>query len=275
MELFVSIMVFVIGLCLGSFVNMLVYRTAGRYGLMKKKRLPRHPPLRVPRNDVMGRSFCDFCGKQLSWYENIPVVSWLVLGGRTKCCHKRLPLTYPVVEITTGLLFLIYNLQFTNYGQQTIFNSQFLFGLVIITLLVFSTVFDAKYMILPDFSTYILIGIALTMIVFYGGNFLTYVLAALGAGGFLLFLHILTKGRGMGIGDVKLAVFMGLLLGWPGVMIAFYTAFISGALVGGTMMVARKLKRNALISFGPFLILGTIVAWWWGEAIVKLVIGYF
>lgn len=233
MEMFLGIIIFVLGTCVGSFINMLVYRTARRYDLEKEKY----------RNDQ--RSFCDFCGRQLRWYENMPVVSWVIQKGKTRCCGKKLPLEYPLVELGMGIIFLI-------IGPSV--------GLVIAVLLVFSTIFDLKYMILPDFTTYILIVIA---VIFYHNW-----LSGLGAFLFLLILYLVTKGKGMGFGDVKLAMFMGLFLGFPKIVVAFYLAFIIGAVVGVGLIGFRIRKRNQPIPFGPFLILGTVLAYYWGNKIM-------
>ncbi len=242
MGVFFKIIYFVLGLCVGSFINMAVYRTAGRYGLIKEGDHEGRPYNR-------DRSFCDFCGKQLPWFENIPVVSWVIQGGKSRCCRTPLPWSYPVVELLMGIIFLVIG-----------FN---VVGWLIMSLLIFSGVFDAKYMILPDFSTYILIIVALIV----GHNWLV----AIGAAGLLLMLHVVTKGKGMGMGDVKLAIFMGLFLGWPGIVVAMYTAFISGAMVGlGLLMIGRK-GRKSEIPFGPFLILGTVIAWYYGNRIWEIV----
>ncbi len=252
-------LVFVLGLCCGSFINMLVFRTAEKYKLAESG-----------KNKQNKRSFCDFCGRQLEWYENIPVISWTVQGGRSKCCGKRLSVAYPIVELAVGLLF-VFNFYFFDFK----ISGEMILGLVVITMLVFAAVFDIKHMILPDFSTGILIVVTVIRLIIlgFGGNFgqveLSLVSAAGGAG-FLLVLYWLTKGKGMGMGDVKLAVFMGLWLGWPKIVVAFYVAFVVGAVVGGVLMLVKKLKRKSLIAFGPFLILGTLVAWWWGEKIIKL-----
>lgn len=136
----------------------------------------------------------------------------------------------------------------------------------------FSAVFDLKYMILPDFSTLILIIIASLGVIFDEKNLIPYLLSAMGASGLLLGLHVITKGKGMGFGDVKLAIFMGLFLGWPKVVVAFYVAFIVGAGVSVLLMVFRGVKLKSAIPFGPFLILGTVLARWWGEPIIKLLI---
>ena len=253
-------MIFVLGLCFGSFVNMLVYRTAVRYKLINNYKL---------RINNKSRSFCDYCGKQLNWYENIPVFSWLVLKGKTKCCHKKLPIAYPIVELMTGLL-LILNFQFLISNDQLKWLTVLLSSIIIV-FLVFGAMFDLKYMILPDFSTVILITVAFLGVVFDEKNIIPYLLSALIASGFLLILNLITKGKGMGMGDVKLAIFMGLFLGPQKTIVAFYVAFIVGAIWGLILMALKKAKKKSQIPFGPFLILGIFVAWWFGEKIIQLI----
>jgi prepilin signal peptidase PulO-like enzyme (type II secretory pathway) len=256
MEIWLLVMVFVLGLCCGSFVNMMTYRTAVRYEVTKNKL----------QETNKKRSFCDYCGKQLKWFENIPVVSWLIQKGKTRCCGKKLPVLYPIVEIVTGILFvLFFRSQISDLRFQILF-----LGLVIIVFLVFSAVFDLKYMILPDFSTIIL---ATSALVFWiTGRFgdWSYLWSGLISFGFLGLLYLITKKKGMGLGDVKLALFMGLFLGYPKVILAFYMAFISGALVALFLMVFKKANRKTLVPFGPFLILGTLIAWFWGEQFFSL-----
>jgi prepilin signal peptidase PulO-like enzyme (type II secretory pathway) len=275
MEILLLIMVFVLGLCCGSFVNMLIYRTAVQYDLISNFQFSK---------SNKKRSFCDGCGKQLRWYENVPVISWLIQRGKTRCCGKKLSMLYPIVEIATGILFLI-NFQFSIFNFQSNLNSfnfqfliQLLLGFVIITFLVFSAVFDLKYMILPDFSTVILT-ICATIFLFVEIPDLAFlqwkVLSAIISFGFLYFLYLITKKKGMGFGDVKLAFFMGLFLGYPKIIVAMYFAFVVGALVGLILMLFKKAGKKTKISFGPFLILGTIVAWFWGDFIIKFLMSNF
>jgi prepilin signal peptidase PulO-like enzyme (type II secretory pathway) len=263
MEILTGIVFFILGLCFGSFVNMLIYRTASKYKILKIKRADTSVR---PYNE--SRSYCDYCGKQLSWYENVPVFSWLFLKGKTKCCSKKLPLSYPIVELSMGILFLIS--VFIGRPQES--SLQFGLGLLIIVLLVFSAVFDWKYMILPDFSTIILIIISFLNLLINKENIIIYLLSALISAGFLWFLNLITKGKGMGMGDVKLALFMGLFLGYPKIIVAFYGAFITGAIYGISLMFFKKAGKKSQIAFGPFLILGTLMSWWWGEKIIELII---
>jgi prepilin signal peptidase PulO-like enzyme (type II secretory pathway) len=257
MEILLLVMIFVLGLCFGSFVNMLVYRVADRYKLEKRK---------VKVKDK-NRSFCDYCGRQLKWYENIPVISWLVQFGKTRCCQKKLPVLYPMVELLMGILFVM----FIFLGRLQESPLQFGLGLLIIVILVFSLVFDLKYLILPDGATIILVILTLIMVFLNKSGLQNAIVAALVSTGFLLVLNLITKGKGMGMGDVKLAFFMGLFLGYPNVVVAFYVAFIVGALISLILLILGKIKRKTQIPFGPFLILGTLVAWWWGEKLISLI----
>ncbi|MBU1117514.1 prepilin peptidase, partial [Patescibacteria group bacterium] len=238
MNLFFKIMIFGLGLCIGSFINMAVYRVGEEVSFFKKK-----------------RSFCDFCKINLKWQDNIPVWSWLRYGGKSRCCGKKLPLLYPIVEVMTGILFLLnYELGIVSFGL--------IINFLIISLLVFEAAFDFKYMMLPDVTAWALIGLALVKLGlagFSGG----YLISALISGIFIFILHkIKIKGKeAMGDGDILLAVFMGLFLGFPNIVVAFYVAFIAGAVVGAWLIWRKKVRKLSPIPFGPFLILGTVVAW--------------
>ena len=233
---------------------MLIYRTALRYGVESRK----------SKVKSKNRSFCDFCERQLRWYENIPVISWIIQQGRSKCCGEKLPVSYPLLELATGIIFLIHDSRFMIHEYNFL---AWGWGIVIITLLIFSAGFDLKYMILPDFSTAILIAIAFLGVVFDEKNIIPYLVTAIGASGFLGLLYIVTKGKGMGLGDVKLAVFMGLFLGWPKTLGAFYLAFIAGAIVGLILLGFKKVRMKSEIPFGPFLIMATLFTWYYGEEI--------
>lgn len=249
MNLFLETMVFGLGLIVGSFINMAVWRLGHNKSFFKEQ-----------------RSYCDFCKKKLRCYDNIPVISWIVYGGKSRCCRKKLPLSYPVVELMTGILFLI-NMLFLQSNQWLI-----LINFLILGVLVFEAAYDFKYMMLPDATAYSLIVLALIRWLMLGMPKL-YLVSALISGLFIYILHkIKIKGHeAMGDGDIFLAVFMGMFLGFPNVVVGFYIAFIVGAIVGATLIFTKKIKRLTPIPFGPFLILGTIVAMWWGEKIINII----
>jgi prepilin signal peptidase PulO-like enzyme (type II secretory pathway) len=127
-------------------------------------------------------------------------------------------------------------------------------------------------MILPDFGIGVMVVCVMVLVVFGRpqGSPVQHIFSAMIGFGFMLLLHLITKGKGMGMGDVKLAVFMGLFLGFPKIIVSFYVAFIVGAIYGILMMLRRKYNKKSVMPFGPFLILGTVAAWWWGEVIIKI-----
>ena len=139
------------------------------------------------------------------------------------------------------------------------------------TLLMFEAVFDWKYMILPDFATIILIIISFLGVLFDEPNITPYLLSAVISAVFLLAINLATKGKGMGMGDVKFALFMGLFLGYPKIILAFYLAFVLGAIYGIVLVFLKKANKKSQVPFGPFLILATILAWMMGDKLLNLV----
>ena len=214
------------------------------------------------------RSFCDFCKKPLKFYDNIPLLSFLVYGGKSRCCGKKLPRYYPVVEVLMGIILVITNSQSYNFQMGGI---MLLVLWSIWALLVFEAVFDIRKMMIPDATAIPLIVLAELRRRLLGLSVSEW-WNALGAGLFIwLLTKIKIKGRqAMGEGDALLAVFMGLFLGFPKTIVAFYVAFISGAVIGVGLIASKKKKEYSPIPFGPFLIFGTIIAYFWGAKIINL-----
>ncbi|MBU1130100.1 A24 family peptidase, partial [Patescibacteria group bacterium] len=194
---------------------------------------------------------------------------WVLQKGRSRCCDSPLLWSYPVVELMMGMLFVGWFLIWNETRHASLLH--LLLGFVVIVFLLFGLIMDLKYMVLPDFGTVILCVSALVFWYVGGKNdFWNYFLSGIGSFGFLLLLHLVTKGNGMGMGDVKLAFFMGTFLGFKGVVMAFYIAFVFGAVVGVILLLLKKAKRKTVIAFGPFLIIGTLLSWWWGEKIILI-----
>lgn len=214
------------------------------------------------------RSFCDFCKKPLRFYDNIPLLSFLVYGGKSRCCGKKIPRYYPVVEVLMGIILVITNSQSYNFQMGGI---MLLVLWSIWALLVFEAVFDIRKMMIPDATAIPLIVLAELRRRLLGLSVSEW-WNALGAGLFIwLLTKIKIKGRqAMGEGDALLAVFMGLFLGFPKTIVAFYVAFISGAVIGVGLIASKKKKEYSPIPFGPFLIFGTIIAYFWGAKIINL-----
>jgi len=245
MDLFFSIVVFLFGLMVGSFLNCIIHR------------------LETGRSFLQGRSFCPHCKHTLSWQDLIPVFSFLFLGSRCRYCRKKISWQYPIVEIFTGLIFLL------------IFNFQLpIFNYFIAPFLIVVFVYDLKHYLIPDKVIYPAIFIALIYNIlrlsFEPERFSLGVFwAALGAAGFFAVIILISRGKWMGVGDIKLGFLMGLLLGWPSILVALFLAFMTGAIIGIGLIAGNKKTLKSEVPFGPFLVFGTLVALFYGQTIVN------
>ncbi len=273
----IFLFIFLIGIFIGSFLNVVI------------DRLPRKEAI------VKGRSHCEFCKKELAWYDLIPLLSFLMLKGKCRYCSSRLPLYYPIIEMSTGILFVftyffvISNSQFPariamqsvaggSIFNSSIFNPQSLISLAYYLFIVssFIVVFfsDLKYGIIPDKVVFPAVFISfLYLILNTKYLILSNLASAIGACAFFLILFLITKGKGMGFGDVKLSFLLGLIVGFPKIILALYLAFLTGAILGIILIIWRK-KRSIkdTIPFGPFLILGTILALFYGDLLIPKII---
>jgi len=270
MTLAAKVLVFWLGASVGSFINVLV----GRFG--KKKAV-----------DVAGRSKCDYCCRQLEWWENIPIISFLFLRGRCRTCHSPIPWEYPLVELATGIIYLlIFNFPANSFAVLAggpadslaiLAGGQFWrlgLELMIATLLIVVFLFDLHYQIIPDWATLSLIGLTLVYHYSLNSNFylLTSILTGLAAAAFFLALHLITRGRGMGLGDVKFSFFMGFFFGPTKTAAALYLAFLTGAIIGVILILGKKKKFGQQIAFGPFLVAATFIIWIKGEEVINLLL---
>jgi prepilin signal peptidase PulO-like enzyme (type II secretory pathway) len=256
MSAVIGILLFLLGLAFGSFLNCLVYRINREDNL---------------RGLLKGRSYCPRCKKQLLWFDNIPLLSFIFLKGRCRWCHSPIGVHYPLVELTTGIITLVVY-QFSTIYTNQIYNLQFtIYNLLIAYALVAIFISDLQYRTIPDQITYPAILISLIFLISqYPSILISNLLSGLGAAGFFFLLVLLTRFRGMGLGDVKLAGLMGLFLGFPKVVVALYLAFLTGATAGVILILLGKKKFKSQISFGPFLVLATLITWFWGEKIWHL-----
>ncbi len=243
----------VFGLIFGSAINAMVWR------------------LYVGRSWVRGRSECSECGHALHAKDLVPVVSWLLLGGKCRYCRK--PITdHPVVELVTALVFGVSAYVLAPVGVVAWVGLGF--WLVMAVMLIVLAVYDARWMILPDKVMLPLIGVAavyvatMSLLRHSPQVAIGALAAALVAGGGFYLLVAVTKGRAMGGGDIKLAFAMGLMLGVQGTAVALLVAFNVAAVVG-VVMIATKVKgRRDQIPFGPYLVGGTMVAFLFGRELV-------
>jgi leader peptidase (prepilin peptidase) / N-methyltransferase len=232
------------GLIIGSFLNVVAHR------------LPLGRSLSHPR------SSCPSCSTPIRPYDNVPVLSWLALRGRCRSCGAAISPRYPLVELATGLLWLAVVLGLDGTREVVL-------GLILVTALVPITLIDLEHRLIPNRITFPAALAALVAIVALDRGFLLEALVAgAGAGGFFL-LAALAYPRGMGLGDVKLAGLLGLVLG-RSVGPALFIALVAGVLVGA-LIIARNGAaegRKTAVPFGPFLALGGVVALFAGEPLV-------
>ena len=265
----------VLGLCLGSFVNALVWRVH-KQG-QRTKNVERRTKNGAEDYSILnGRSMCTRCKHILAWYDLIPVVSWISLGGKCRYCHKHISIQYPLVEISTAVLFAVsYAFWPSEFHLPS---SIFLFGLwlIILTGLVALAVYDLRWMLLPDRIVFPLQGIAFVYVLASflesSGDLHILLGAFLGilcsAGLFYVLFHV-SNGKWIGGGDVKLAVVLGLVLG--GAVEALLMLFIAsavGSLIGIPLLVAKKTKLQGKLPFGPLLIGSTIIVVLFGASII-------
>jgi len=243
----------VFGLCIGSFLNVVIYR------------LPLGQSLATPP------SRCRKCGYLLRWFDNIPVLSWLFLRGRCRKCGTNVSWQYPVVELVTGALFVLV-VWLTPPGP--LLASRLLLVCALIALFGI----DLEHQILPNVITLpgIVIGLMLSAIAPPGIKD-----AAIGVlvGGGLLYAiagayYLWRREEGMGMGDVKMLAMLGAFLGWKAVLVTVILASFSGAIVGLAMMAAQRGSMKYALPFGTFLAIGAVIAMFVGEPLVAWYAGF-
>lgn len=262
--LFVGLILFVFGLIIGSFLNVVIFRTL------------------ADESPMEGRSRCDQCRKQIAWYDNIPLLSYIILGGKCRYCKKPISISHPVLELLTGALFVWWYIggflvfRFFQLTAEPFHVIQPAFWLMVGIFLLVIFVTDWISYIIPDYAVFpLLVLVIIYRVALVASGImrpidLVYSIAAtLVLTGFFFGLWWFTKGKGMGFGDVKYCIPMGLLLGWPKVVSGVMIAFISGAVVGVALIFLNKKTMKTTIPFGPFLVLGTVVALMYGDQLLK------
>ena len=275
--------VFLFGSAIGSFLNVVIYRLESEEEIVKK------------------RSHCVNCGQTLRWPDLIPLFSFFYLGGRCRYCHKKISWQYPLVELLTGLIFvLIFKIQFLNFSQFFYLGFSdfsflrlinFFYFLYAACSLLVIFVFDLRYYFIPDkvllplilitffwrgyLSLKTLKGSILLDWLLVFKNFAPYFFSALGAFAFFLAIILITRGKGMGFGDAKLVFLLGLILGWPKIFIALFLSFFIGSLVGLALILIKKKSWKSSVPFGPFLIGATVLTIFFGQTLIKVILPFY
>jgi len=259
MENLIYSFIFVLGLIVGSFLNCVIYR------------------LEEEKSFLKGRSFCPACKKELAWFDLIPVLSFIFLRGRCRYCKARISWQYPLVELANGVIFLSLYVWLLPLSGSSLINFFNLFYYwVVSAFLVVIFVYDLKHYVVPNITIYLAIIISLLWrlvgwLAFDPSawlEFLKVIGIALVPAILFLLIVLLSRGRWMGEGDISIVFLMGLILGWPGILVALAIAFYSGAIIGlGLMAIGRK-KLKSAVPFAPFLIAGIFLSLFWQSQLI-------
>ena len=239
----------VFGLVLGSFLNVCIYRVPLKKSIV-------YPPSNCPR-----------CNAKIRFYDNIPVISYVLLRGKCRQCKEPISIRYPVVEGITGLLSLALFYKFGVSPQYFLFLA-FSASLVVITFI------DLQHKIIPDVISLpgILVGLCFSILGFTGVQWHESLLGMLAGGGCLFLVGLLfewiTGKEGMGGGDVKLLAMIGAWMGWRGLPYIVLISSLTGALVGGLSLIAARKGMRTKIPFGPFLSIGALVQFFFGNELI-------
>ncbi len=238
-----SILLLFLGLAIGSFLNVCIYR------------IPRNQSIAFPP------SSCPSCGSEIKWYELFPVFSYIFLKGKCSTCKAPISWRYPLVEAITGVLFVwTYNIFGISFDTLTLS--------ILASLMLVVALTDIDHRIIPNKIVIfgLIVGVILDIVRF--GLNIKFILIGIAVGfGFMFLVFVLSRGQ-MGMGDVKLAAVMGVFLGWQGTLVALFLAFALGSVYGIILMVFFGKSRKAKIPFGPFMALATVIAYVWATDIV-------
>jgi len=241
----IGVFLFILGAAFGSFGNVLV--------------------LRMPKNEsINGRSHCPHCGHMLSAWELIPIVSFIMLRGKCRSCSKPIAWQYPLVEFVTGLLFLL-----AGWWSGFLVPESILLGLVFWAMLLIALI-DARTQMIPDaFTVMLLICAVAYRLLLHSLAFDGALVALIFFGGQWLF----SRGQWVGSGDVFLAVALGFLLGsWEHLLLGLMAAYIIGALYVSVLLGLGTMKRSQHVAFGPFLVIGALIAFLYGDKVLKVML---
>ncbi len=232
------------GLTIGSFLNVVIYR------------LPRHESLSRPG------SHCPNCNTAIRWYDNIPVVSWVILRARCRKCGRPIAIRYPIVEAMTGIGFALAAWRF-GLDWPALVGCAFIASLIAIAFIDFDEMIIPDVIVLP--GTIIGLGASIAL---SPDRWWVYLVSSVGCAVFFLALVLLWPGGGMGLGDAKMGLFMGAVLG-PKVLVAVFVAFLLGSVVGVYLLATKKASRKSKLPFGPFLAVGAALALFVGQMLIE------
>jgi leader peptidase (prepilin peptidase) / N-methyltransferase len=265
----------IVGLCLGSFVNALVWRLHEQEALTHQKKKPSQQQLEK-LSILRGRSMCPACRHELAPKDLVPVFSWLSLKGKCRYCHKPISWQYPLVEALTAALFVL-SYVYWPLALHGVGLFEFIIWLPLLTGLVALFVYDARWFLLPSRIIYPLLVLAVIQVtvvaLFARGSMASLLGALVGVlmlAGLFYVLHEISNGQWIGFGDVRLAVLLGLLAGGPlNSLLLLFLASSGGTVVALPLLFTGRANRKSHLPFGPFLIAAAIIVVLFGASITK------
>ena len=239
LELTPYIIIFIFGITIGSFLNVCIYR------------------IPLGESIVTAPSHCMTCGRKLKWYDMVPVFSWLVLGGKCRNCKSKISVQYPIIEGVNGILYVMI------CAVNGLEWSSVIYCFMASALLVLSIIDWRTYEIPFGINVFLFVlGVAMTIL--DRGNFAEHLIGMICVSGLLGIMYLLTGGRAIGGGDIKLMFACGLILGWKLILLAFFLGCIIGSVVHIIRMSVKKAGR--MLAMGPYLSAGILLAALWGNA---------
>ena len=239
LELIPYIIIFIFGITIGSFLNVCIYR------------------IPLGESIVTAPSHCMTCGRKLKWYDMVPVFSWLVLGGKCRNCKSKISVQYPIIEGVNGILYVMI------CAVNGLEWSSMIYCFMASALLVLSIIDWRTYEIPFGINVFLFVlGVAMTIL--DRGNLAEHLIGMICVSGLLGILYLLTGGRAIGGGDIKLMFACGLILGWKLILLAFFLGCIIGSVVHIIRMSVKKAER--MLAMGPYLSAGILLAALWGNA---------
>lgn len=252
MQYLIIFYIFVIGLMIGSFINCLVWRLHKKEGLWN-------------------RSYCPKCRGKISWYDNIPVLSYLLLRAKCRHCKAKISCQYPVVELVTAILFT--TSFYLNMGSGFLILDFRFFILVIrdlffISLMIVVFIYDLRWFLILDIVTLPACVVIFILNLLLGIDFKNMLLSGIIGGSFFLLQFVVSKGKWIGGGDIRLGLLMGLFFSWPMIVLAIFLAYIIGSIISVSLVLLSKKKWNSEVPLGVFLTTSSIIVLFWGNQIL-------
>ncbi|OGE12198.1 hypothetical protein A3G14_01370 [Candidatus Curtissbacteria bacterium RIFCSPLOWO2_12_FULL_38_9] len=244
------VIIFILGSAVGSFLNVVIDRT-------------------TRGESIAGRSYCDHCRATLSTLDLIPIISFVSLGAKCRYCKRPLSWQYPAVEAVTAILFTLAFFNLSSSGNLSLITVLYFFILASVAVVV--AVVDLKFYLIPTTFVYgaSLLALAYNFFNLDSQVFIEHVMAAFGISLAFLLIVLVTRGKGMGQGDIVLAFLIGMVLGFEGTFAAIFLAFLTGAIVSIILVALRRKKFGQTVPFAPFLIGGFLVSLFWSTQIIN------